>query len=106
MILKEIISKIRLNQYDLSEHAHVERQVEHITVKEIEETILFGEIIENYPQDPRGESVLVGAKLKNRSLHVVCGKKDDRILIITVYEPKTPKWLDYKTRSRKVESRL
>ncbi|OGY22758.1 MAG: hypothetical protein A2172_05310 [Candidatus Woykebacteria bacterium RBG_13_40_15] len=105
MELEEVRSKIRRGEYDLSEHAHAERQAEHITIKELEETVLSGEIIESYPKDPRGEGVLLGAKLKTRSLHVVCGKRDDRILIVTVYEPKPPKWIDYKTRSREVKSR-
>ncbi len=106
MDLEEIRSKIKHGEYDLSEHAHVERQAEHIAIKEIEETILSGEIIESYLKDPRGESVLIGVKPKGRNLHVVCGKRDDRILIVTVYEPKPPKWLDYKTRSKKVKDRI
>ena len=106
MTLEEIRLKVRVGEYDLSEHAHNERQAEHITIEEIEETIISGEIIEVYPKDQRGESVLIGAKLASRSFHVVCGKRDDRILIVTVYEPKWPKWLDYKTRSRKVKSRI
>ncbi len=106
MTLKEIRRKVRAGEYDLSEHAHIERQAEHITIKEIEETITSGEIIEIYPKDQRGENVLIGAKLASRSLHVVCGKRDGRILIITVYEPIRPKWIDYKTRSREVKSRI
>ena len=106
MDLEYIRNKVRIGEYDLSEHAHGERQAEHITVKEIEETILSGEIVESYPKDPRGESVLIGAKLKGRNLHVVCGKRNDRILIVTVYEPKSPTWLDYKTRSRELKDRL
>jgi len=106
MELEEIRTKIKRGEYDLSEHAHVERQAEHITVKEIEELILSGEIVEAYPKDPRGESVLLGARLKTRSLHVVCGKRNDRILIVTVYEPNLPKWFDYKTRGREVKDRV
>lgn len=106
MTLEEIRHKVRVGEYDLSEHAHIERQSEHITIKEIEETIISGEIIEIYPRDQRGESVLIGAELTSRSLHVVCGRRDDRILVVTVYEPKLPRWIDYKTRIRKVKSRV
>lgn len=106
MEIEEIRVKIKKGTYDLSQHAHEERQAEHITIKEIEETILSGEIIERYSKDPRGESILIGAKLKGRSLHVVCGKRDGRILVVTVYEPKPPKWIDYKTRSRKLKDRI
>ena len=106
MDLKQISNKVSNNEYDLSEHAHTERQAEHITIKEIEKAILSGEIIENYHKDERGESVLIGAVLMNRSLHVVCGARGGRILIVTVYEPKLPKWIDYKTRSRPLKDRI
>jgi hypothetical protein len=106
MDLDEIRTKVERGEYDLSEHAHIERQAEHITIKELEETVFSGEIIKSYPKDPRGESVLLGAKLKIKSLHVVCGKRNDRILIVTAYEPKPPKWIDYRTRSREVKGRI
>ena len=103
--LEQIRTSFIIKDYDLSEHAHVERQAEQITTKEIEETILSGEIIESYPSDARGESVLIGSDIGNRSLHVVCGSRGGRILIVTVYEPKLPKWLDYKTRSKQLKDR-
>ena len=106
MDLGEIKVKIRKDEYDLSHHAHVERQAEHITIKEIEGTILNGGVIEQYPKDPRGPSVLIGGKVGTRNFHVICGKRNDRILVVTVYEPKLPKWVDYKTRSREVKSRV
>ena len=71
MDLEEIRAKIKLNEYDLSQHAHLERQVEHITVKEVEQTVLYGEIIESYTKDPRGENCLIGARLESRDLYSV-----------------------------------
>ena len=106
MDLEEIKAKIKRGDYDLSQHAHQERQAEEITTEEIEGAILTGEIIERYKRDPRGESVLIAGESTGRSLHVVCGKRSDRILIVTVYEPKPPKWLSYKTRGREVKSRV
>ena len=106
MDLEEIKAKVRNSDYDLSEHAHVERQSEHISVQEIQEAIASGEVIERYPKDQRGESVLIVGKFKGRSLHIVCGKRNDKILVVTVYEPKPPKWLSYKQRAREVKSRV
>lgn len=106
MDLDYIKVKIKNGEYDLSEHAHIERQVEQITIKEIEETIFAGEVIERYPKDQRGESMLIAAQFKSRSLHVVCGTRGDRILIVTVYEPKLPIWADYKTRSKPLKDRI
>ena len=50
MNIEEVRAKIKRGEYDLSAHAHIERQVEHITIKEIESTIFSGEIIERYPK--------------------------------------------------------
>lgn len=106
MNIEEIRVKVRKGEYDLSSHAHFERQEEHITIKEIESTIFAGEIIERYPKDPRGESVLIAGKVGTGNLHAVCGIRNERILVVTVYEPKPPKWRDYKTRSREVKGRV
>lgn len=46
-----------------------------ITTDEIKEAIFLGEIIEEYPEDQRGESCLVLHTKKNRVLHVVCAPK-------------------------------
>ncbi|MBI2086036.1 DUF4258 domain-containing protein [Candidatus Daviesbacteria bacterium] len=81
MDTKIIREKIIKSEFDLSEHAHKERQIEQITIKEIEQTILENDIIEKYPKDPRGPSCLIG----NASLHVVCGFRNARLLVVTVY---------------------
>lgn len=106
MDINLIRNKINNNEYDLSEHAHRERQEEQITVSEIEQTLLEGDIIEQYPNDPRGKSCLVAGKVSKQPLHVVCGMRDDKLLIVTVYRPKLPTWKDYKTRAKELESRV
>jgi hypothetical protein len=97
--------KIRDQEYDLSVHAHNERQEDQITVEEIEKVILKGDIIEQYPNDLRGESCLVSGIVSEKPLHVVCGMRGKRLLVITVYRPKLPVWIDYKTRTKEVKSR-
>lgn len=97
--------KIRDQEYDLSVHAHNERQEDQITVEEIEKVILKGDIIEQYPNDLRGESCLVSGIVSEKPLHVVCGMRGKRLLVVTVYRPKLPVWIDYKTRTKEVKSR-
>lgn len=101
-----IIEKVKNDEYDLSSHAHRERQEELITTAEIEQALLAGDIIERYPKDERGESCLIAAKVENKPLHVVCGKRDNRLLIITVYRPKPPIWKNYKKRTKELKSRV
>ncbi|MEK7616769.1 MAG: DUF4258 domain-containing protein [Patescibacteria group bacterium] len=101
MDIKTIRKKIKGGKYDLSLHAHEERQAEQITIEEIETTILKGSIIEEYPKDPRGESCLIAIK----SMHVVCGWRNERILIVTNYRPQMPKWVNWKTRAKELKNR-
>lgn len=49
-----------------------------ITPGEVETVVLSGELIEDYPQDPRGHScLLLGFGDAKRAVHVVCSPKDD-----------------------------
>lgn len=102
MDIKIIRRKVKAGEYDLSEHAHKERQAEQITTEEIEKTLLKGAIIEKYSEDPRGESCLVASK----KLHVVCGFRGERLLIVTNYRPQPPTWINWKTRAKELKSRV
>ena len=76
---------------------HAVRQMSHpdrmITPAEVERIVNRGEVIEDYPQDPRGPScLLLGAGEGNRVLHMVCSPKDDYLAIITAYVPDPEQW--------------
>jgi hypothetical protein len=62
--------------------------------------------LEKYINDPRGESCLVAGKVLGRALHIVCGMRGSRLLIVTVYIPKKPTRIDDKTRAKEVKSRV
>jgi hypothetical protein len=68
--------------------------------------LLKGDIIEKYLSDPRGQSCLIVGIVSDEPLHVVCGTREERLLIVTVYRPKLPVWLDYRTRAKEVKSRV
>jgi hypothetical protein len=95
-----IKDKISGEDYEFAEHAEEERQADKILIEEIERALLNGEIIENYPDDKRGESCLVmGYGNEGSPIHAVCGKTNNgNLRIITVYVPAWPKWQDPKTR--------
>jgi hypothetical protein len=68
-----------------------------LLAQDIEEN---GEVIEDYPDDPRGHSCLIlGRGEEGRSIHVVCSPKDEFLAIITAYVPSADEWEnDGKTR--------
>ena len=101
MKIEEIRENIKQNKYEISFHAEKERYTENILISDLEMAINNGEILEDYPDDPRGLSCLILGYMKNRSVHIVCGYTPLKwIRIITVYLPKLPKWLDEKTRAK------
>ena len=64
-----------------------------ITTKDVENVIMMGELIEDYPDDSRGHSCLIlGAGTDWRSIHVVCAPKDEYLAIITTYRPDPTQW--------------
>ena len=79
------------------------RMGEHrISVDDLVQALSNCELVEDYPNDPRGPSALVlGLTTSGRPLHAVCtfDFRSGRLFIITVYEPETPRWLDEHTRN-------
>jgi hypothetical protein len=101
MDIEEIKKKVMRNEYEISFHAYKERYAEDITISDLENAIYKGEIVEDYPDDPRGPSCLVLGYSQNRPIHIVCGYIPLKwIRIITVYIPKKPRWIDERRRSR------
>jgi len=101
MEIREIQYKVRKEKYEISFHAEKERYAEDISINDLEAAVYSGEILEDYPDDPRGTSCLILGYSKNRPIHIVCGYSSTKwIRIITVYLPKLPKWIDEKTRAK------
>ena len=98
MDIKQIKEKVRQESYLYSHHADLERQADELTFAEIEIALLNGEILEQYLDDIRGESCLILGFSNETAVHIVCGWRGDKIVIITVYIPKPPKFIDPKTR--------
>ena len=64
-----------------------------ISASEVRTVIELGELVEDYPEDPRGHSCLMlGFGANERPIHVVCCAKDDYLAIITAYVPDADKW--------------
>jgi hypothetical protein len=105
MEIEDIKNKIRHEEYEISSHAEKERYDEDITIPDLENTIFDGEIIEDYSDDPRGQSCLILGHSQNRPIHIVCGYSTLKwIRIITVYIPKPPKWINERTRAKRGNS--
>ena len=101
LTLKWIREKIKKGEYIWTLHADQERRNDGLEIFEIEKAILKGEVIEEYPDHPRGPCCLIYGEGIEKPIHVVCGKnKKGMLVIITVYIPTLPKWKNPKERSK------
>jgi hypothetical protein len=95
-IISSANKKILFLPHAMKQMSHPDRM---ITANEIRETVLFGEIIEEYPEDQRGKSYLIFHATHNRAIHVVCAPKTEYLAIITAYVPAPDQWSsDFKVR--------
>jgi hypothetical protein len=103
--LEALLDRIRTQAEEenvrITQHAQQEMVEEDITLDEVLEAIATGEILENYPEHRRGSCCLVnGLTADSRSLHLVCTTAQPMLIIITVYEPKAPRWMTPTQRRR------
>lgn len=105
MDIEQIKRLAAQKRYRLSLHAEVERDADQITMEELEEALLSpkAEIIEDYPNDPRGPSCLIlGFTKENLPIHIVCGiveyEEYEMLILITNYRPDPEEWIDWRIR--------
>ncbi len=101
-----IRQKVLSGGYVYTLHADIERKADDLAFYQIEEALLNGQIIENYPDLGLGESCLVLGFSENIPIHIVCGWRGEKIAVITVYVPKPPKFIDPWTRRKKNEQKM
>ena len=66
-----------------------------ISISDVINTIITGEIIENYPDDyPYPSCLILGLTVNNKFPHVVCGLNREELWLITAYYPNKDKWSD------------
>jgi hypothetical protein len=93
-MIDQLRHKISRGQVEYSLHAVRQMVERNITPEEIVQTVLAGEVIEDYPDDKYGPSCLVCGTTKNRRvLHVQC-THPGRLLVkvVTAYEPDPAGW--------------
>jgi hypothetical protein len=101
--LAKLRQKVLRGDYAVS-FTHTEKlRQRQIRALDNEQAVANGKIIEDYPDDPRGLSLLLFGMAKKRPLHIICGNlDDDEILIVTAYEPNEEEWEhDWTTRKKR-----
>jgi hypothetical protein len=99
-MISEIRRKIAAGEFEFSRHAVDQSILRRVSVQELHEAMVVGELIEDYPDDKYGPSCLVlGYTQTHRPLHIQCSYPARTLLkIITLYEPDPNLWIDFKVR--------
>ncbi len=87
---------------EITAHAVMQIKSRKIKLNDIYKGIAYGEIIEQYPNDKYYPSCLVlYFRVNGEPLHFVCSIGDNKIYIITAYNPDLERWeSDFKTRKK------
>jgi hypothetical protein len=103
-LIDDIRTKFARGQVEFSRHATDQSILRHIRVGDIRDAMTSptAEIIEDYPDDKYGPSCLVlGFTPDRRPIHVQCSYPWRQVLkVITVYEPSSGDWLDFRVRRK------
>lgn len=100
-VLRRIRSQAAAERIRITQHAHEEMVAEGISLADLLQAIQRAEILENYPEHRRGACCLLcGTTDAGRAMHIVCTTAHPVLIVITVYEPKPPKWVTPTRRGR------
>lgn len=92
--LERLWEQAATEQVRVTAHAQQEMAEDGFALDDVLRAIQHGQILEDYPEHRRGACCLLGGKAGDgRPLHVVCTTSQPLLIVITVYEPKPPKWV-------------
>ncbi len=100
-MLERLRTLITAGRYRVTLHAEQERDADQVTIDEIEQAYssVSSEIIEDYPDDPRGHSALVLAFTElQQPLHAVWSIHESVAILITIYRPDSKLWTNWRKR--------
>ncbi|MCS4542161.1 MAG: DUF4258 domain-containing protein [Euryarchaeota archaeon] len=101
MDIDQIKKAIKEGRINITEHADEELANDNISNELLYQSVLNGEIIEDYPNDfPFPSCLILGKDEKGRPIHSVWAfaEKYNIAILITAYIPAINKWVDYKRR--------
>jgi hypothetical protein len=93
--IEDIRQKVGEGRYTIS-FTHTEKlRLRRIKAADIERAVKSGNIIEDYPNDPRGASCLIFGRVGDRPLHILFAQlQAEELLVVTAYEPDPEEWED------------
>jgi len=86
-ILKRIQQAVREKRYQMTDHALEEADADDLTLDDILDVLLNGDLDSTYTDDPRGPRYVMRGDVDEDEVDVVCRFRSDGtlLIIITVY---------------------
>jgi hypothetical protein len=103
MELQRLIEAIRRRRLRITDHADEEATADQVTLDDVYDSVIRGEIIEDYPTDaPYPSCLLLGFMRDGEPLHSVWAYNEEAesAVLITVYRPDPARWIDWRWRRR------
>lgn len=87
---------------EITAHAQQQLKSRGISAEDVFMGFKFGEIIEQYPDDfPYPSCLILYFRINGKPVHFVCSTDNNKIYVITAYNPDLIHWEDdFKTRRR------
>lgn len=93
-VINQVQEQVKHRLIRFTIHAHHKMSAEKVSTASLLHALGDAQLLEDYSEHERGACCLVYGKTENgRPLHVVCATSLPELIIITVYEPKPPKWI-------------
>ena len=99
--IRKAIQERRIN---VTDHADEELAADEISDEDLFQSVLTGEVIEDYPEDfPFPSCLIYGRDPKGRPIHSVWASAEPyRIaILVTAYVPDPVRWIDFRIRRRR-----
>jgi hypothetical protein len=104
MDIENIVDAIRNNRVRITDHADEEAFDDSLTFEEIYFSVMYDEIIEDYPNDkPYPSCLIMGKNFSGDPIHSVWAYNpiNQWTVLVTVYRPDPERWIDWKVRVKK-----
>ena len=95
MVIEQIRELAQQGKVRITLHARREMDNDMVFTNHVLEMLesSLTEIVEDYPEDPRGHShLLLGWLADEEPLHICCAMHEDELIVITVYRPDPMLW--------------
>jgi hypothetical protein len=94
---------IDAGQVRITEHADDEMAADQLVLEDVFDSVMAGEMIEEYPTDhPLPSCLVYGLSKKGAHIHSVWAynQLSGRAVLVTVYRPDPDRWIDWRTRKK------